>query len=386
MFKLILNKNREKSVLAGNRWIFSGAVKNCDAEDGSIADILTSSGEFLGSCYYNSKTQIAARVLCLGRRYDDDYLRESILSALERRDIFRVRNDSDSYRLIFSEGDGIPGLIADKFSSHIAVQSLTAGMDKLKEKVLSVMIEELKPQSVYEKSDHAGRVLEGLSSVEGQVYGLTPDEVCINEHGVKYSVNIKGGQKTGFFLDQRENRKIIKNMADGRTVINLFSYTGAFSFAALSGGAKSAVSVDISADALKDAEKNALLNGYKDRHSILKADIFELARTREFNEDIIIIDPPAFVKNKASIDKGCRGYKDINMNVFKRCASNRIVLTCSCSRFIDMNLFQKVIFGAALDAGRNVYITGKYSQPADHPVNIYHPETEYLKALMLIVE
>ncbi|MBP7901245.1 MAG: class I SAM-dependent rRNA methyltransferase [Spirochaetes bacterium] len=386
MSKIVLNKGREKSVLAGNKWIFSGAVKESDANDGEVADIVTSSGVFLGSAYYNSKTQIAARVLCLGEKFTDAVLLRNIQSAILRRKISRIENDTDAYRLIFSEADNIPGFIADIFASHLSIQSLTLGADLLKDKILSMLIDELKPLSVYEKSDHAGRKLEGVQSNNGQLYGETPDEVIITEHGVKYPIDIKTGQKTGFFIDQRENRKLIKNIASGRSVLNLFSYTGGFSFAAIAGGAAKATSVDISADALDIAEKTAALNGFEEKHGTIKADIFDLIRSRDFNEDIIIIDPPAFVKSKGAIDKGCRGYKDVNMNVFKHCAPNRIVLTCSCSRFVDMDLFQKIIFGAALDAKRNAYIIGKYSHPADHPVNIYHPETEYLKAILLIVE
>ena len=386
MSKIILNKGREKSVLAGNKWIFSGAVKESDANDGEVADIVTSSGVFLGSAYYNSKTQISARVMCLGEKFTDSVLLKNIQSALLRRKISRIENDTDAFRLIFSEADNIPGFIADSFASHLSIQSLTLGIDLLKDKITAMLIDELKPLSVYEKSDHAGRKLEGVNSHTGQLYGETPDEVIITEHGVKYPVDIITGQKTGFFIDQRENRKLIKNISSGRSILNLFSYTGAFSFAAIAGGALKATSVDISADALEIADKTAILNGFESKHDTIKADIFDLIRNRDFNEDIIIIDPPAFVKSKGAVDKGCRGYKDVNMNVFKRCASNRIILTCSCSRFVDMDLFQKIIFGAALDAGRNVYIIGKYSHPADHPVNIYHPETEYLKAILLIVE
>ncbi|MBP9023087.1 MAG: class I SAM-dependent rRNA methyltransferase [Spirochaetes bacterium] len=386
MSKIILNKGREKSVIAGNKWIFSGAVKESDANDGEIAEIITSSGDFLGSAYYNSKTQIAARVMCLGEKFTDSVLLKNIQSAVQRRKIARIHDDTDAFRLIFSEADNIPGFIADSFASHLSIQSLTLGADLLKDKIISILVDELKPKSIYEKSDHAGRKLEGVHAHTGQLYGETPDEVIITEHGVKYPVDIKTGQKTGFFIDQRENRKLIKNISSGRTVLNLFSYTGGFSFAAIAGGAEKAVSVDISGDALEIADKTAVLNGFKEKHGTIKADIFDLIRSRDFNEDIIIIDPPAFVKSKGAIDKGCRGYKDVNMNVFKRCSANRIVLTCSCSRFVDMDLFQKIIFGAALDAKRNAYIIGKYSHPADHPVNIYHPETEYLKAILLIVE
>ncbi len=386
MSKIILNKGREKSVIAGNKWIFSGAVKESDANDGEIADVITSSGVFIGSAYYNSKTQIAARVMCLGEKFTDSVLLKNIHSAILRRKIARVHEDTDAFRLIFSEADNIPGFIADSFASHLSIQSLTLGADLLKDKIISILVDELKPKSIYEKSDHAGRKLEGVNAQTGQIYGETPDEVEITEHGIKYPIDIKTGQKTGFFIDQRENRKLIKNISSGRSVLNLFSYTGGFSFAAIAGGAHKAISVDISADALEIADKTAILNGFEDKHDTIKADIFDLIRSRDFNEDIIIIDPPAFVKSKGGIDKGCRGYKDVNMNVFKRCAPNRIVLTCSCSRFINMDLFQKIIFGAALDAKRNAYIIGKHSHPADHPVNIYHPETEYLKAILLIVE
>ena len=386
MSKIILNKGREKSVLAGNKWIFSGAVKESNASDGEIADVITSSGVFIGSAYYNSKTQISARVMCLGEKFTDSVLLENIKSALLRRKISRIENDTDAFRLIFSEADNIPGFIADSFASHLSIQSLTLGIDLLKDKIISMLIDELKPLSIFEKSDHAGRKLEGLNSNTGQLYGETPDEVIIKEHGIKYPIDIKTGQKTGFFIDQRENRKLIKNISSGRSVLNLFSYTGGFSFAAIAGGAHKAISVDISADALEIADKTAILNGFEEKHDTIKADIFDLIRSRDFNEDIIIIDPPAFVKSKGGIDKGCRGYKDVNMNVFKRCAPNRMILTCSCSRFVDMDLFQKIIFGAALDAKRNASIIGKYSHPADHPVNIYHPETEYLKAILLIVE
>jgi 23S rRNA (cytosine1962-C5)-methyltransferase len=389
MNSIYLKQNKTKAVHNRHPWIFSGAIKKKDPgiSDGDIVAVCDEAGGRLGFGYYNSKTQIAVRMLSFGEReFTDNYLRELIRAAAAKRTGNPILRDTGSYRLVFSEGDSLPGLIIDSYGGHLVMQILTRGMDRLRETITGMLIEELRPASIYERSDHEGRGMEGLAPVTGQVYGTTPAELVLREGDMSFLVDVGGGQKTGFYLDQRDNRALVKTLASGRDVLNLFSYTGGFSVAAALGGARTITSVDASADALEIARRNLELNRISAPCEFIRADIFQFLREEPITGDLIILDPPALAKNRGSVDRACRGYKDLHLQIALRCPANTMVLTCSCSRFIGMDLFQMVVFEAFADAGRDASIIGKYGQPCDHPTSVYCPETEYLKTMLLQIE
>lgn len=389
MKKIHLKEKKERAVLHRHPWIFSGAIRHIDSgiEDGEIVAVHGHNGDRLGAGYYNSRTRIALRLLAFGDRdADRDHLRGLVASAVSKREGNPLLAGTDSRRLIFSEGDHIPGLIVDDYGGHLVLQSLTLGMDRLKGLIAEILIDIVRPESIFERSEHEGRTLEGTSPVIGQIHGTTPDEIRIHENGAAFMVNPREGQKTGFYLDQRDNRAAVMNLARDRRVLNLFSYTGGFSVAAARGGAARIVSVDASAEALEMAKRNMGLNGSPAAADFIKADIFHYLREAEIDSDLIIVDPPALAKNRASADNACRGYKELHLQIARKCPPGTLLFTCSCSRFIDMDLFQKVVFGAFADAGRTASIIGKYHQPCDHPTSIFCPETEYLKAMLLTVE
>ncbi len=386
---IFLRPGKEKPVLNRHPWIFSGAIARVDdsATDGSIVSVRDASGRHIGYGYYNGRSRINVRMLSFGDRFPDrDHLRGLMITAREKRRRSGMFARTNAWRAIFSEGDFLPGLVADLYDGHLVIQILTLGIDRMREEVIDLLTEVFSPSSIYERSDHAGRSIEGLSERVCQVTGTTPEEILIEENGLKYLVDVHRGQKTGFFIDQRDNRALVMGIASKRSVLNLFSYTGGFSLAALAGGAFQAVSIDVSEPALRMARRNAGLNSLEDRSAFIAADAFEYLRDNDLQHDLIIIDPPAFAKSKESVPSACRGYKELNLQTIKKCPSGSLILTCSCSRFVGMDLFQKVIFGAAADAGRSVSILYAGQHPADHPVSVFCPETSYLKSLLLHVD
>lgn len=387
--KIYLKKNKEKPLRNRHSWIFSGAIARIEGEsgDGTIAQVCDSGGTLLGYGYYSGRTDIAVRMLSWGERpVDRDYLAGLVRLAVVRRRSDPFLQGTNAFRLIYSEGDLLPGLVVDSYNNHLVMQILTMGMERLRDTMVDIILEEMRPESVYERSDHAGRSAEGLGEVCRTVFGTTPEDVEIQEDGVRFLVDVRHGQKTGFFLDQRENRRLVRGLAQGRKVLNLFSYTGGFTLAALYGGAAETVSVDASRGALDMLEKNLAINGREGASGLIEANVFDYLRGGEIAGDFIILDPPAFARDRHAVPRACRGYKEINLQVMKKCPAGSLLLTCSCSRFITMELFQKVLFGAALDAGRHAFILRKSLHPTDHPVSLYHPEGEYLKSILLRVE
>ncbi|HSV96360.1 MAG TPA: class I SAM-dependent rRNA methyltransferase [Spirochaetota bacterium] len=387
--RIFLRPGKEKPVVQRHPWVFSGAVARLDDEttDGDIVSVRDSSGSHLGYGYFNGRSQIAVRMLSFGERaVDRGLIRERLLSAFEKRKCSGVTAQTTAFRAVFSEGDFLPGLIADSYDGHLVIQILTLGIERMRDTIIDLLQEVFAPHSIYERSDHAGRSIEGLPGNTGQIRGTTPGEIVIVENGLRFIVDVRRGQKTGFFIDQRENRSLVAGISRGRSVLNLFSYTGGFSVAALAGGAIEAVSVDVSEPALRMAERNAGLNALEERARVVTADAFEYLRRNDIASDLIIIDPPAFAKNRESVAAACRGYKDLNLQAIKKCSPGALILTCSCSRFIGMDLFQKVVFGAAADTGREVSILHTGHHPPDHPVSLFCPETAYLKSLLLCVD
>lgn len=388
MESVILKMGKDKAVRNRHHWIFSGAIQSLPSFDnGSLLPVRSAEGDLLGHAYFNRKSSIAGRMVSFGVEPPEDAIRRQVKESLELRRRFFEPETTNACRLINAEGDLIPGLVADLYDDVLVLQVSTLGMEKLKPLLLEILIEEIKPRSVYEKSDFPSRREEGLQTWEGLLYGETVDGVRILEEGMSFWVDIAGSQKTGFYLDQREMRKLAREFAVGRHVLNAFAYTGSFSVYALKGGAVLADSVDASERAIGLARENFQLNGLPDESGrFITADVFDFFRQPDLDYDFIILDPPAFAKRKSDVIQACRGYKDINRLAIRNVWPGGLVMTFSCSHFVDERLFQQVVFQAAREAGRRVRILQKHRQAIDHPVNIYHPETAYLKGLLLYVD
>ena len=385
--RLVLKAGREKSVRNRHPWIFSGAIEKVErVTDGDVTRVFSQSGELLGCGYYNSRPSIQVRLLAFGKDDPRTALERSISSALALRQRF-MAPETNAYRLINGEGDGIPGLVVDQYADVLVLQSSTLGIDCLKEEIVSLLVRKLSPRAIFEKSNLPSRTEEGLQFCEGVLYGEAVDCVEIVENGCRFEVDVRRGQKTGFFLDQRENRAFMGSLAAGRRILNCFSYTGGFSVYAARAGARRVDSLDISASAIAQAEKNFVLNQIDPAaHGFLAEDAFDYLRREQEPYELIILDPPAFAKKKGQVDQACRGYGEINRQAFKLLSPGGLLFTYSCSYYLEEKLFQQVLFQAARDAGRAVRILQRHRQAFDHPVNIYHPEGHYLKGFLFEAE
>lgn len=389
---LILKPGREKSLLRRHPWIFSGAVDRVDGEpaSGSTVSVLSARGDFLAHAAYSPTSQIRARAWTFADEpVDGDFLRRKIRAAIDARYKIQATGASNAVRLIYAESDGLPGLIVDRYGDVLVLQSLTTGSELWKQTIADILLEETGLTTIYERSDADVRELEGLPAVTGKLRGSDiPSSITIHENDLKFSVNFSEGHKTGFYLDQRTNRLRVREMAQGRDVLDCFCYTGGFSVNALAGGAKSVLSVDSSADALRLVRENVALNNLPaERHSILEGDVFQLLR--KFRDegrgfDMIILDPPKFAPTAAQAEKAARGYKDINLLAFKLLRPGGSLFTFSCSGGVDASLFQRIVAGAALDAGVDAQIIEHLSQASDHPVALHFPEGAYLKGLICV--
>ena len=397
---IILKPGREKSLLRRHPWIFSGAIQHVDEElalrqaqdiaSGSTVDLLSFNGQFLARASYSPHSQIRARVWTFDEEpVDREFFRKRIRASLATRHSLLVTKDTDAYRLIYAESDGIPGLIVDRYGDVLVLQSLTAGSEFWKETIADILVEETGLKNIYERSDADVRELEGLPPMTGNLRGTMPHlPITILEYGLKFLINFESGHKTGFYLDQRANRQRVRGLARYKDVLDCFSYTGGFSINALSGGAKSVLSVDSSSDALELCKENVSLNSLSAApHTTLEGDVFHLLRkfrdeARSF--DMIILDPPKFAPTAAQAEKAARGYKDINLLAFKLLRPGGILVTFSCSGGVDAALFQKIVAGAALDAGVEAQIVAHLSQGVDHPVRLNFPEAMYLKGLVCL--
>lgn len=394
--RVILKPGKDKPIRAFHPWIFSGAIDQLDDDykTGDVVKVYSSEEEYLGVGYLNPRSQIAIRMLAFqDEAIDLPFFIRRMEAAKDLRESF-IPPHTNAYRLIHSEGDFLPGLVADRYGDYVVTQFLTAGMDALKPVLTEAMKAVFSPKGIYEHEDPAARKLEGLEVGAGHALPLqalygdeSPDYVEIEEYGNRFIVDIKQGQKTGFFLDQRENRKKVADLAKGKRVLNCFAYSGGFSIYAARSGARSVTSVEIQERALNTLKTNFELNHLSGgAYQFEKEDVFDFLRKDEAAYDLIVLDPPAFCKHKNQVQQAARGYKDINLHAMKHVAPGGILFTSSCSSFIEPDLFQKIVFGAAKDARRNVQIIEKTSHPFDHPINIYHPEGEYLKALFLKVQ
>ena len=386
---LRLKPGREKSLLRRHPWIFSGAVQRVDGEPvaGGTVDLLSSSGQFLARASYSPSSQIRARVWTFAEEsVDADFLRRRIRSALAARQTLKVERQSNGYRLIYAESDGIPGLIVDRYSDVLVLQSLTAGSEFWKQTLADLLLQETGLSTIYERSDADVRELEGLEPQAGILRGDAPIVIPMTENGLKFNVNLQSGHKTGSYLDQRENRLRVRELAKDKEVLDCFCYTGGFTVNALAGGAALVLSIDSSADALSLCSENIAINNLDvSRQTSLEGDVFQLLRKlRDENRsfDMVILDPPKFAPTAAQAERAARGYKDINLLAFKLLRPGGMLVTFSCSGGIDAGLFQKIVAGAALDAGVEAQTVEHLSQGPDHPVSLHFPEGAYLKGLV----
>jgi 23S rRNA (cytosine1962-C5)-methyltransferase len=388
MIRVILKKGRDDPIRRGHPWVFSGAVGRVEgtAEPGDPCRVVAHGGEVLGVGYYNSRSSIAVRMFGRGdEAFTGDSLALRVRAAVARRSRL-VGPDTDTYRLVNSEGDFLPGLIVDRYGPGLCVQILTAGMERWRERIVAELVSLLAPSFVCERSDSEARGQEGLAVRSGMLYGELPDEVRVTENGVSFVVDLEGGQKTGFYTDQRCNRLLFRSHADRAGVCDCFAYTGAFSLYARLGGASRVDTVDSSAPALAVARRNLELNGVDLGSSrLVEANVFDFLRAREHRYDLMVLDPPKFARHRRDVAGAARGYKDINLMAMRCLTPGGVLFTFSCSQAVDTRLFRQIVFGAAADSGRELQVLHVLTQPPDHPVNIAHPEGEYLKGLVLRV-
>jgi 23S rRNA (cytosine1962-C5)-methyltransferase len=399
MANVILNAGREKSLLRRHPWIFSGAIHQADSNiaSGSTVDLLSSEKQFLARASYSPNSQIRARVWTFEDEVvDKEFFRKRLRKAIDTRAAISPspltplpEGEGNALRLIYAESDNIPGLIVDRYGDVLVLQALTAGAEYWKETFADLLLEETGLSTIYERSDADVRELEGLEPKVGLLCGdLSSLVFPIVEQGLKFRVNLQSGHKTGFYLDQRKNRYRVRELSKDKDVLDCFCYTGGFTVNALAGGAKSVLSVDSSADALALCKENIALNNLPaDRQTSLEGDVFQLLRkfrdeARSF--DMIILDPPKFAPTAAHAEKATRAYKDINLLAFKLLRAGGLLVTFSCSGGVDSALFQKIVAGAALDAGVDAQIIEHLSQGADHPILLHFPEGAYLKGLICL--
>ena len=378
---IYLRRGREQRVLGGHPWVFRSDIEREDgAADGLPVRVLTSAGRFLAMAVYNPRSQISLRIL--SRRdepIDGAFIRGRVRRALDYRRRFA---DLNSCRLIFAESDGLPAVIADKFGEVIVVQILCLGMERFKGDIVDALAQELSPRGIYERNDVPVRELEGLSQQTGLLFGEVPDRVEMQENGVRFLVDVKEGQKTGFFLDQKENRAAIAPFVPGMRVLDCFTHTGSFALHAAHYGAAEVTGVDISEHACACALENARLNGVEDRVRFECANAFDFLRahqTAKEQYDVVILDPPAFTKTRSAVEGALRGYKEINLRGMKLTRDGGFFITCSCSQHVTPDLFRGMLMDAQKDAHVQLRQIEWRTQGRDHPILLASPETQYLK-------
>jgi 23S rRNA (cytosine1962-C5)-methyltransferase len=384
-----LRSNRERSLLRRHPWVFSGAVDRVDGSPapGDTVLVRASDGAALGWAAYSPESQIRARMWTFDpdERVDDAFVAARVTAAAAWREPL-LAGHTDSARLVFSEADGVPGLVADRYGDTVVCQFTTTGADAWREVLADAVAALPGVACVYERSDADVREREGLAARTGLLRGSEPSaDLVAHEASFRFAVDVAGGHKTGFYLDQRDARYAVADVASGRRVLNAFAYTGAFSVIAAARGAASVTSIDSSGPALATAARNAELNAV-DVGELMEADAFTALRglrDRAKQYDLICLDPPKLANSEKQLDKATRAYKDLNLLAVKLLAPGGLLMTWSCSGAMTMDLFQKVVAGAALDAKRTVRIIGRLHQPSDHPVPLAFPEAEYLKGLVL---
>lgn len=390
MNEVILKKGKEKAVLQRHPWVFSGAIEPVKrvVENGEIVRLVNSKRDFLAYGFYNNQSRVAVRLLEWNEAVfiDESWWRSRITTAINNRKTV-LNEQTTTCRLIFSEADFLPGLIVDKYADHLSVQILNLGMEKVKETWIDELQKQLQPKSIFDRSDATSRSHEGLEASFGLLYGDNPpDFVEVKENGIRYEVSIAEGQKSGFYCDQRDNRKIVAAHASGKKVLDCFSYSGGFSLNCLQQGAELVTSVDSSALAIKTLQKNIQLNNFDAKRSIaIQSDVNKQLRKfweEEEKFDLVILDPPKYAPSRSALDRASRAYKDLNRLAILLLNKGGLLATFSCSGAMDMPAFKQILSWAALDAGKEVQFIGQLVQPEDHPVRSSFPEGEYLKGLL----
>lgn len=389
--RIVVKKGREKSLRRRHPWLFSGAIESVESGPGpgETVDVVSSSGTFLGRGAYSSRSQIRVRIWTFDpdQEVSSTFFRTRVSRAVQLRSSLGLLNPGGACRMVYGESDGLPGLIVDRYAGYLACQFLTTGVVKWKKEIIAALQEFVPSAGIYERSDPEVRAKEGLEPVRGLLAGSDPPERIIIEEGpCRFAVDIRHGQKTGFYLDQRENRAFLGEFACNADVLNCFAYTGAFGIFSLKAGAARVTHIESSPDALELARTNTELNGFgQETSEYREGNVFQVLR--EYREsgrrfDLVILDPPRFVQSRRHLEPGSRGYKDINMLAFKLLKPGGILFTFSCSGLMPTDLFQKIVADAALDTGVDAQIIGRLAQAADHPIALSFPEAGYLKGLV----
>lgn len=391
--KLILKKGREKSLRRRHPWIFSGAVENVSGKPGpgDTVEVVDAAGRPLALAAWSPHSQIRARVwtFSVDETVDGAFFRRRVERAIAMREGLPAARHTNALRLVHGESDGLPGVVVDRYADVLVAQFLSAGAERWRDPILDALVERSGCAAIFERSDAEVRKLEGLDARVGFARGNREASRCpIVEYGLNFRVDVREGQKTGFFLDQRENRQRVRALAAGRRVLDGFSYTGGFALAALAGGAAHVTALESSAEALEVARENLAANPLDaSRVAWEKADVFQ--KLREFRDegarfDLVVLDPPKFAPTAAQAKNAARAYKDINLLAFKLLAPGGLLATFSCSGGVSAELFQSIVAGAALDAGAEAKIIERFGAAADHPVALEFPEGEYLKGLLIL--
>ena len=382
MAKAFLVPGREKRVYSGHPWVFRSDIERVEGNftPGDVVSVMSSRGRFLARAFYNPQSQIALRIMSLkDEPIDRAFIFRRVHEAVAYRRSFA---DLRSCRMIFAESDRLPALIVDSFGDVLVLQCLALGMERFKQDVVDALVEELHPMGIWERNDVPVRRLEGLEQSTGLLYGQVPDRVEMVENGVRFLVDVKEGQKTGFFLDQKENRAAIAPFVKGKTVLDCFTHTGSFALHAGHYGASDVTGVDISAYACEFATENARLNHLEDRVHFVEANAFDLLAQQSrdgVKYDVVILDPPAFTKTRSAIESATRGYKEINLRAMKMVRPGGYLITCSCSQHILPDAFMKIVLDAAHDARVYLRQVEYRTQGRDHTILPAAPETQYLK-------
>lgn len=394
MIDVVLKKGKEKAVHQKHPWIFSGAIDKVKGNplNGEVIKVLAADQSFLGYGYYNGQSRVAVRLL----EWEEDNIIDKAWYELRLKNAIASRAhllsdlETNTCRLVFSEADYLPGLIVDKYADYLSLQILSAGMENVKAELIEILIAELNPIGIFDKSDANARTHENLEVSQGLLWGETPPEfIEVKENGVRYHINIADGQKSGFYCDQRDNREILAAYTKDKEVLDCFCYSGGFTLNSLKHGAKHVTSVDSSALAIETLKHNLGLNGFMEhQQTSVQSDVNK--QLRAFKEDgklfdVIVLDPPKYAPSRSALDRAARAYKDLNRLGMLLLKKGGILATYSCSGAVDLDTFKQIIAWAALDAGREVQIIKQFHQPEDHPVRISFPEGEYLKGLLLRV-
>lgn len=387
--RVYLRKGTQYRVESGHPWVYKTEIDYVDNEPvpGEIVDVYNHREHFIGRGYINPRSQITVRIMTRKKEdIDTDFFCRRIQAAWQHRQ--SLLSEPDYCRLIYGEADLLPGLIVDKFGEYMVIQTLALGIDQYKNLIVSILNEMFSPKGIYERNDVSVRELEGLEQYKGFITGDFPTLIKVKENGITFYADIKEGQKTGFFYDQRENRASIRNLVQGAEVLDCFCHTGSFSVHAALYGAKHVTGVDISDFAIDLAKKNAELNKVTDKCEFIIANAFDLLRAQVEEEkqyDVVILDPPAFTKSRKTIEGAARGYKEINLRGLKLVRPGGFLITCSCSYHMDKELFKTIIIDAAHDAKKIIRQIDYRTQAKDHPILLSSPETEYLKFMVVQV-